>query len=743
MLDLLLELYSEEIPARMQAGAAKDLERLTVGALSDRGLLFEGIKAFAGPRRLTLAIAGLPAKQKDVREELKGPKVDAPAAAIDGFLKKTGLTKEQLKVEKTPKGDVYIGVIERAGRETAAVLAEILPEVMGKLPWPKSMRWKPGVAIRWVRPLHSILATFDGEVVPFSFAGVSSGRHTLGHRFLSSGKIEVRRFEDYEAALKKAHVVLDAEERKAIIFEGVKSAAFVHGLEMIPDEGLLNEVAGLAEWPTVLIGAIEDQFMDVPAEILQTSMRMHQKYFSLREPQKSNNEPGKMANRFAVVSNMVAEDGGKLIVAGNERVLRARLSDAKFFWDEDRKRTLDSRVDDLKGVVFHAKLGTQYERVERIVALAGEIAAKIGADVHKAKRAARLAKADLTSGVVGEFPELQGVMGRYYALHDKEDAEVADAARDHYKPMGPSDAVPASKVSVAVALADKLDTLLTFYFVGDKPSGSGDPFGLRRAALGIIRIILETEVRVPLRRLAANNLAYLAGHLSGSTAQFELRAVADAIEVILSGEDTNDILQSVAESREARQQFEMHGDLRKVMSVTEDVASFIADRLRVALKDKGIRHDLIDAVFVLDNGDDLVRRVARIEALQTFLKTDDGTNLLAGYRRAVNILKAEEKRDGKTFSGDELDESLLLDPADKGLESALVDSLYKIGLALLKEDFAAAMREMAALRGPVDAFFDTVKVNADDPKVRVNRLSLLAGFRAALHKVADFSKIEG
>ena len=352
-------------------------------------------------------------------------------------------------------------------------------------------------------------------------------------------------------------------------------------------------------------------------------------------------------------------------------------------------------------------------------------------------------RAVLKSGVVGEFPELQGVMGRYYALHDKEDAEVADAARDHYKPMGPSDAVPASKVSVAVALADKLDTLSTFYFVGDKPSGSGDPFGLRRAALGIIRIILETEVRVPLRRLAANNLAYLAGHLSGSTAQFELRAVADAIEVILSGEDTNDILQSVAESREARQQFEMHGDLRKVMSVTEDVASFIADRLRVALKDKGIRHDLIDAVFVLDNGDDLVRRVARIEALQTFLKTDDGTNLLAGYRRAVNILKAEEKRDGKTFSGDELDESLLLDPADKGLESALVDSLYKIGLALLKEDFAAAMREMAALRGPVDAFFDTVKVNADDPKVRVNRLSLLAGFRAALHKVADFSKIEG
>ena len=375
MADLLLELFSEEIPARMQAQGAKDLERLVVGALSDRGLLFEGAKTFAGPRRLTLAIAGLPARQPDVSEELKGPKVDAPQAALDGFLRKTGLAKDRLKVEKTPKGDVYLAVIERAGRATAEVLGEILPECFAKLPWPKSMRF-PGSSVRWVRPLHGVVCMFDGEVVPFEFAGVKSGDTTKGHRFLSSGAIEVRHYDDYVEKLRAAHVVLDAEERKAIIFEAVKSAAFVHGLEMIPDEGLLDEVAGLAEWPVVLIGAIQDEFMELPPEILQTSMRTHQKYFSLRDP-----KTGKMANRFALVANMIASDGGKEIVAGNERVLRARLSDAKFFWDQDRKRTLESRVDDLKNIVFHAKLGTQYERVERIEALASEIAEKIGADV--------------------------------------------------------------------------------------------------------------------------------------------------------------------------------------------------------------------------------------------------------------------------------------------------------------------------------------------------------------------------
>ena len=670
MPDLLLELFSEEIPARMQQGGAKDLERLMVGALTDRGFLFEGIKAFGGPRRLTLAITGLPAQQKDVREELKGPKTDAPPAAIEGFLKKTGLTKDQLTVQTTPKGDVYLAVIERKGRETPLVLAEIIPEVMAKLPWPKSMRWKPGMAVRWVRPLHSILCTFDGELVPFSFAGVSSGLHTMGHRFLSSGKIEAKRFEDYEQKLRAAHVILDAEERAAIIFEGIKQAAFVHGLEMIPDEGLLAEVSGLAEYPVVLIGRIEDQFMDVPAEILQTSMRTHQKYFSLRDPKTQQ-----MANRFALVANMIATDGGKEIVAGNERVLRARLSDAKFFWDEDRKHTLESRVEKLKGIVFHAKLGTQFERVERIEKLAGEIAAKIGADVEKAKRAARLAKADLTTGVVGEFPELQGAMGRYYALHDKEDVAVADAARDHYKPVGPSDAVPSDKVAIAVALADKLDALTGFFAAGEKPTGSGDPFALRRAALGVIRILLENKLRFS---------------LTGS----------------------NDLL------------------------------FFFADRLKVALKERGVRHDLIDAVFSLGNEDDLVRLVARVEALQAFLKTDDGKNLLAGYKRAANILKAEEKKDGITYIS-EVDETLLPEPADKALHAALVKAIGAIGPALDKEDFAASMQQMAALRVPVDAFFEAVKVNADDPKIRANRLHLLAGLRAALHRVADFSKIEG
>lgn len=691
MPDLLLELFSEEIPARMQAQAAKDLERLTIGALSDRGLLFEGIKAFAGPRRLTLAISGLPAQQNDVREELKGPKTDAPQAALDGFLKKTGLTKDQLKVEKTPKGDVYLAVIERKGRATPLVLAEILPEVMAKLPWPKSMRWLPGNPVRWVRPLHSILATFDGEVVPFDFATIKSGNSTRGHRFLSSGAIEVRRFEDYEAALKKAHVVLDAVERAEIISHDLKQKAFALGLEPIEDAGLLAEVSGLAEWPTVLIGTIQDQFMDVPAEILQTSMRTHQKYFSLRDP-----KTGKMANRFALVANMLTKDGGKEIVAGNERVLRARLSDAKFFWDEDRKKTLESRVEKLQGIVFHAKLGTQAERVARIEKLAGDIATQIGADVEKSKRAAHLAKADLTSGVVGEFPELQGVMGRYYALHDKEDVSVADAIRDHYKPVGPSDAVPTDKVAIAVALADKLDALTGFFAVGEKPTGSGDPFALRRAALGVIRILLENKLALSLEHFI---------NIAGKPFR-ESNAGAHGA----------------------------HGG--------KDVLPFFADRLKVALKEKGVRHDLIDAVFGLGNEDDLVRLVARVEALQASLKTDDGVNLLAGYKRAANILKLEEKKDGKTYIS-EVDAKLLSEPAEVALHAALGKAIGAIGPALDKEDFAAAMQQMAALRVPVDAFFEAVKVNADDPKVRANRLHLLAGLRAALHRVADFSKIEG
>jgi glycyl-tRNA synthetase beta chain len=728
MPDLLLELFSEEIPARMQAGAARDLERLMVGALTDRGYLFEGAKAFAGSRRLTLAITGLPAKQKDAREELKGPKIDAPQAALDGFLKKTGLTKDQLRIEKTSKGDVYIAVIEREGRETPHVLAEIIPEVMAKLPWPKSMRWKPGLSVRWVRPLHSILCTFDGELVPFSFAGISSGLHTRGHRFLSEGKIEAKRFDDYAQKLKAAHVVLEAEERAAIIFEGVKQAAFVHGLEMIPDEGLLAEVSGLAEWPVVYVGTIQDEFMDVPAEILQTSMRTHQKYFSLRDP-----KTGKMANRFALVANMVAKDGGKEIVAGNERVLRARLSDAKFFWDEDRKHTLESRVEKLKGIVFHAKLGTQFERVERIEELAGEIAAKIGADVEKAKRAARLCKADLTSGVVGEFPELQGVMGRYYALHDKEDAAVADAIRDHYKPVSPNDAVPTEKVSIAVALADKLDQLIGFFAMGEKPTGSGDPFALRRAALGAIRIILSQNIRVPVLGIEG---------LFGLHVLHFLRP-----EIVAArrkpGGNGKQLSSSLLLDQAIRRQRQEENAQDDVMKADKEIRDFFVERIKVALRDKGIRYDLIDAVFSLGNEDDLVRLVARVEALQAFLKTDDGANLLAGYKRAANILKIEEKKqDDKKFIGEVL-ESNLSELAEKSLFAALAKAKTAITPLLEKEDFAAAMQQMAALRVPVDAFFNGVKVNADDKQVRENRLNLLASLRATLHQVADFSKIEG
>ncbi|MFL6690056.1 MAG: glycine--tRNA ligase subunit beta [Alphaproteobacteria bacterium] len=679
MPDLLLELFGEEIPARMQAQAAKDLERLVVGALSDRGLLFEAAKSFAGPRRLTLAIAGLPAKQPDVSEELKGPKVDAPEAALDGFLRKNGLSKEQLKIEETPKGDVYIGVIARKGRATADVLAEVLPETFAKLPWPKSMRF-PNSAVRWVRPLHGIVCTFDGDVVPFEFAGVQSGSVTHGHRFLSHGPIEVRRFEDYEEKLRRAHVILGAAERKEIIVHEAKQKVFALGLELVDDAGLLNEVAGLAEWPVVLIGSIEDEFMTLPPEILQTSMRTHQKYFALRDA-----KAGKLANRFVVVANMLAEDGGKEIVAGNERVLRARLSDAKFFWDQDCKRTLESRVDDLKNIVFHTKLGTQYEHVERIEALAGEIADKIGADVTKAKRAARLCKADLTTGVVGEFPELQGVMGRYYALHDGGEPDVADAIRDHYKPLGPNDAVPTDKVSIVVALADKLDQLTSFFAVGERPTGSGDPFALRRAALGFVRIVLSNGLR----------LVWI---------NFNSKAINASWNQVLF---------------------------------------FMVERLVVALRERGIRHDLIDAAFAtsVDEGD-LVRLVARVEALQAFLKTDDGANLLVAYRRAANILRDEEKRDKTSYDGDP-DPELFAAPEEKALFVELATASELIRAEVERERFVEAMGVMARLRKPVDAFFDKVTVNDRNPELRKNRLKLLSRLRATLRLVADFSKIEG
>jgi glycyl-tRNA synthetase beta chain len=735
MPDLLLELFSEEIPARMQAGAAKDLERLVIGALSDRGLLFEAAKSFAGPRRLTLAIAGLPAKQPDVREELKGPKVDAPQAALDGFLRKTGLTKEQLKTEKTPKGEVYIGVIARKGRATAEVLSEILPETFAKLPWPKSMRF-PGSAVRWVRPLHGIVCTFDGEVVPLAFAGVSSGNVTYGHRFLSNGPVEVRRFEDYEEKLHKAHVILDATERKEIFVHEAKQKAFALGLEVVDDPGLLEEVAGLAEWPVVLIGSIENEFMELPPEILQTSMRTHQKYFALRDLKGE-----KLANRFAVVANMVAEDGGKHIVAGNERVLRARLSDAKFFWEQDRKRTLESRVDDLKNIVFHAKFGTQLQRTRRIAALAAEIATemKLGAEqIELARRAGLLCKADLTASVVGEFPEMQGVMGRYYALHDGEDADVADAIRDHYKPLGPNDAVPNTKVSIAVALADKIDSLFGFFSIGEAPTGSKDPYALRRAAIGLVRTILESVTRLPLTK-------YL--HISGEihldrVIGRNLREIEHAAKQVEEfGFGTPDE-QARLKARMAMVEARGSKEIGEFVHAELELLVFIADRLKVVLREKGTRHDLIDAVFSLGNEDDLVRLVARVEALEGFLKTDDGANLLVAYRRAANILRDEEKRDKTSYDG-EPDPELLTAPEEKALFVELATAWEQIRAEVERERFVEAMGVMARLRKPVDAFFDKVTVNDKNPELRANRLKLLSRLRATLHLVADFSKIEG
>jgi glycyl-tRNA synthetase beta chain len=734
MAELLLELFSEEIPARMQAQAAKDLERLVVGALSDRGLLFEGSKAFAGPRRLTLVCAGLPVKQPDVSEEKKGPRVGAPEKAVEGFLRNAGVTLDQCEKRSDGKGEFYVAVIHRKGRATAEVLAEILPECFAKLPWPKSMRWIPGEPVRWVRPLHSILCVFDGDVVPFEFAGVTSGATTKGHRFLSAGEIKAKTFEIYRGDLKHHHVMLDAEERKETILNEARQKAFALGLELIEDEGLANEVAGLNEWPTVLIGTIEDQFMDVPAEILQTSMRVHQKYFSLRDP-----KTGKMANRFAVVSNMVAADGGKQIVAGNERVLRARLSDAKFFWDQDRTHRLDSRVEKLNGIVFHAKLGTQHERVERIVALAAEIAAKIGADVEKAKRAALLCKADLTTGVVGEFPELQGVMGRYYALHDKDDAEVADAIRDHYKPMGPSDAVPTSKVSIAVALADKLDQLVGFFANDLKPTGSADPFALRRAALGLIRIVLDENVRLPLMPV----LVPLYGKHLGASMLRDAEADDPISAEVLLGYLERDMPAGPSDANLLWRLLNGPETLDELLrSHANLLLSFFADRLKVALKEKGTRHDLIDAVFSLGNEDDLVRLVARVEALQTFLKSEEGADLLAGYKRAANILKAEEKKDKTSFDGAP-DAAAFVLPEEKILFADLETAAAKVKSEIAAERFVEAMGVMAALRAPVDAFFEKVRVNDDDPAVRKARLELLARLRATLHLAADFSKIEG
>jgi glycyl-tRNA synthetase beta chain len=736
MPDLLFELFSEEIPARMQAKAADDLRRLVTDRLVAEGLVYEGAKAFATPRRLALTLHGLPARQSDLKEERRGPRVGGPDAAIAGFLKTTGLASiEEAKIQRDPKkGDFYVALIEKPGRATIEVLAEILPVIIRTFPWPKSMRWGARSAksnsLSWVRPLHAITATFgleteEPDVVNFSVDGIEAGQTTFGHRFMAPAAIRVRRFEDYEAKLLDAKVVLDPERRKDTILTDAKQLAFAQGFELVEDQALLDEVAGLVEWPVVMMGSFEKEYLSIPGEVIRATIRNNQKCFVVNDP-----KTGKLTNRFVLTANIEASDGGKTIVAGNERVIRPRLSDAKFFYETDLKIRLEDRLPKFDGIVFHEKLGTQAERIARVERLAAEIAPLVGADVEKAKRAAKLAKADLLTEVVGEFPELQGLMGKYYALAQGEDASVAAASEEHYKPQGPNDRVPADPVSVAVALADKIDTLVGFWAIDEKPTGSKDPYALRRAALGVIRLIVENRLRIHWSRLLRDEAIRI--QQQGFEDSDLLDELLELPATVVDVESVKNALSNaVAES-----------GLTIGLKVSSDLLSFFADRLKVQLRDQGARHDLVDAVFALEGQDDLLMIVRRVEALGKFLDTDDGKNLLAGTKRASNILAIEEKKDKRTFDGAP-NPALYSLAEEKALAKAIDQLKTEASAAVAKEDFAGAMSASARLRPAVDAFFDKVKVNDDDPKVRENRLKLLNEIRSATRAVADFSKIEG
>ena len=720
MPDLLLELFSEEIPARMQARAAEDLRKAVTDQLVEAGLVYDGAKAFVTPRRLTLAVQGVPVRQPDRREEKKGPRVGAPEQTVAGFLKAAGLKSlSDAKVQPDKKGDFYVAVIEKPGRAALDVISEILPAVIKSFPWPKSMRWgaqskNPG-ALNWVRPLHSILATFgpeteDPDIVPFTVDGIAAGNVTRGHRFLAPESFTVRRLADYTAKLDKARVVLDPERRRSIIDTEAKQLAFAQGLELVEDEGLLAETAGLVEWPVVLMGAFDEAFLQIPEEVIRATIRNNQKCFVLRDATHA-----KLVNKFLLVANLEAEDGGKAIVAGNERVIRARLSDARFFYQTDLKTRLEDRLPKFTDIIFHEKLGTQAERIERIERLAAELAPLVGADVKKAKRAALLCKADLLTEMVGEFPELQGTMGKYYAQEQGEDEAVAHAIEDHYRPKGPDDLVPSDPVSIAVALADKLDTLVGFWAVDEKPTGSKDPFALRRAALGVIRIILENELRLPLLTIFLEELR-----------QRPATLVLPSDKWPPGHENLSVVEQGI--------------QLRKL--IARELLNFFADRLEVLLREQGARYDLVRAVFALDDQDDLFLIVRRVEALGRFLNSDDGKNLLVGTKRASNILRDEEKKDRFEYT-------VAPEPAYFSLpeEQALAEANNRVRVEtstlLAANDYEAAMRVMATLRPAVDAFFDKVTVNVDDKALRENRLKLLNQIRDATRAVADFSKIEG
>ncbi|MGA0613561.1 glycine--tRNA ligase subunit beta [Paracoccus sp. KR1-242] len=685
MPDLLIELFSEEIPARMQARAREDLKKLVTDGLVAAGLTYASAGAFSTPRRLVLTVEGLTAHSPTTREERKGPRTDAPDAALEGFLRSTGLTKDQLQARDDKKGQVWFAVIAKAGRPAAEIVAEVLDSAIRNFPWPKSMRWGTG-SLRWVRPLHSIICLLSDEgganVVPLEVEGITAGNTTRGHRFMAPDEITVTGFDDYAAKLRRARVMLDSAEREAAIRQEAANLAFARGWDIMPDDGLLSEVAGLVEWPVPLMGVIEDRFLTLPPEVLQTSMKEHQKFFSARNPKTGRIEG------FVTVANIETPDNGETILKGNQRVLAARLSDAVFFWENDRREAKSGMADwaeGLKSVTFQSKLGSQADRIDRIAQLAREIAPLVGADADEVEQAARVAKLDLRSAMVGEFPELQGTMGRYYALEAGKAPVVADAARDHYSPLGPSDAVPVAPVSIAVALADKLDTLTGFWAIDEKPTGSKDPFALRRAALGVIRLVLGNGVRGKLSEIAAKGYP---------------------------GADAADLL------------------------------NFFHDRLKVFLKDQGIRHDIIDAVLSMPGNDDLVLLVNRAVALNDVLKTEDGTNLLQGLKRASNILTQAEAKDGVEYS-------FGADPkfAETEQERALFDALDKaepaIREAVRGEDFPAAMQGIATLRAPIDAFFEAVQINTDNQIVRRNRLNLLSRIREAGRLVADFGRIEG
>jgi len=749
MPDLLLEFLSEEIPARMQARAADDLKKLVTDRLAEAGLFSEGAQAFVTPRRLVLTVHGLPARSPDVKDERKGPKVGAPEPAIAGFVKAAGLKSiADAKIQQDKKGDFYVAVIEKKGLPAIDVIKDVLHATIATFPWPKSMRWgaqsaTPG-SLSWVRPLHSIVATFgpeteEPEIVPLDIDGIKGGNETRGHRFMAPAAFKVKRFEDYAAALQKAKVMLDPARRAGTILADAKNLAFAQGFELVEDEGLLAEVAGLVEWPVVLMGSFDKAYLAIPDEVIRATIRNNQKCFVLRDPRTA-----RLVNKFVLVANEEASDGGKAIIAGNERVIRARLSDAKFFYDTDLKTRLEDRLPKFEHIVFHEKLGTQAERIARIVALAKELAPLVKADPKKAERAAQLCKADLLTEVVGEFPELQGLMGRYYAEAQGEDEAVAHAIEDHYRPKGPDDLVPSDPVSIAVALADKIDTLVGFWAIDEKPTGSKDPYALRRAALGVIRIVLDNEIRFPLIKQLMRSMHQYIGQ---QYYREHGREIADIENIATRMQSAN--LQEYADMLAGRTKAfdpltDRHPQIGEdyIDPKVLDLLAFFADRLKVQLREQGARHDLVDAVFSLEGQDDLLLIVRRVEALGKFLDTDDGKNLLAGYKRATNIIRIEEKKDKREYTGSPDAKRYDL-PEEKALAEAVDIAKKDASAAVAREDFAAAMSAMAKLRPKVDAFFDKVTVNVDDKALRENRLKLLNEIRQATRAVADFSKIEG